>query len=369
TTYNEVEILQNAQEKYPRLLEDIRNATHSIHMDYYIWEADKFTEEVRDLLIEKVKEGVQVRILYDAVGNLKALDRRYVRSMRDGGIEIYSYLNWLSPYKIHTVGYRNHRKIAIIDGRIGFLGGLNMSQDHLDGGIYFDSWRDTHLRIVGEAVSVLQSIFITSWYNTTYEKLADDAFFAAAQNPPDHYLPVQITTSGPDSQWAAIRQVYLFMILAAEDHVYIQSPFFIPDSPIAEALKTAALAGVDVRIMSTPRGTTYSVPYWAANTYFAEMAEAGIKIYLYQKGYFHSKTISIDGELCSIGTANMDIRSFRINYEANAVIYDRNIAAELETDFLQDMKDCLEFSLEEYEERNVFLRFRDSLARLASPLL
>jgi cardiolipin synthase len=244
---------------------------------------------------------------------------------------------------------------------------MNLDKDQLDGGEYFDSWRDTHLRIVGEAVIALQASFAVSWFNTTEEKIVESQYF-----PPvdvDTFLPVQILMSGPDSQWQAIRQLYFYMITSAVEKVYLQSPFFIPDESILEALKSAALAGVDVRMIFTPKGTTYSTPYWAANTYFKEVAAAGVKIYLYQAGYFHAKTLNIDGVICTIGTANMDIRSFSLNYEANAVIYDEEKAQELERDFLEDLKHCIEWRVEEYEKRSVYLRLRDSLARLASPLL
>ena len=370
TAGNEVEILQDAREKYPRLLADVEQARHSIHMEYFIWQVDEFTEKVKDLLIRKAQAGVEVRILYDAVGSFPTfpLQRRYLRELREGGVEIYSYLDFLSPLTVHTVSYRNHRKIAIIDGKIGYLGGMNMGQEQLDGGKHFDSWRDTHLRLAGEAALVLQAIFVTSWFNTTREKLADECYFPPPETG-NRFLPVQIITAGPDSQWAAIRQLYFLMIMAAEKHVYIQSPFFIPDESIAEALKAAALSGVEIKMMFAPRGTTYRTPYWAANTYFADMARAGIRIFLYQKGYFHPKTISIDTNVCSIGTANMDIRSFSLDYEVNAVIYDSQVAQELETDFRRDLEHCTEFSLEEYESRNVLLRFRDSLSRLLSPLL
>jgi cardiolipin synthase len=370
TAGNEAEILQDAREKYPRLLADVEQARHSIHMEYFIWQVDEFTDKVKELLIQKAREGVEVRILYDAVGSFPTfpLHRRYLHELREGGVEICAYLDFLSPLTIHTVSYRNHRKIAVIDGKIGYLGGMNMGQEQIDGGKHFDSWRDTHLRVVGEAALVLQAIFVTSWFNTTREKLDDECYFPPAETA-GHFLPIQIITAGPDSQWAAIRQLYFLMVMAAEKHVYIQSPFFIPDESIAEALKAAALSGVEIKMMFAPRGTTYRTPYWAANTYFADMARAGIRIFLYQKGYFHPKTISIDANVCSIGSANMDIRSFSLDYEANAVIYDSQVAKELEADFRRDLEQCTEFSLEEYESRNVLLRFRDSLSRLLSPLL
>ncbi|MBP7963841.1 MAG: cardiolipin synthase [Caldilineaceae bacterium] len=370
TGYNRVEILQDAQEKYPRLLADLGQAQQSIHMEYFIWEADPFTEQLKQVLIERARAGVAVRILYDALGSI-TLSRAYIRALRAGGVEIEAYLNAFSPFKLHTIGYRNHRKIVVIDGRIGYVGGLNMSEEHLTGGKQFASWRDTHLRLTGESVALLQAIFTTSWYNTKEERLAEPHYFPPVEPSPagPDYLPIQIITSGPDSEWAAIRQLYFLMILDAEDHVYIQSPFFIPDSTIAEALKAAALAGVDVRLMCAPRGAGNQVPYWAANTYFTDMARAGVRIFLYQKGYFHAKTISIDSAVCSVGTANMDIRSFSINYEVNPVIYDEGVAGELEADFVADLADCREFDLAVYEASNPLVQLRDSLARLASPLL
>ncbi|MEZ4863371.1 MAG: cardiolipin synthase [Caldilineaceae bacterium] len=367
TAHNQVELLQNASEKYPCILADIAAATHSIHMAYYIWEEDAFTTKLKALLIAKAQAGVEVRILCDAYG--LNVSRRYLREMRDAGVGMYVYYNYRSPLKLHTVSYRNHRKIAVIDGRIGYTGGLNMSQEHLDGGKHFALWRDTHLRIEGEAVAALQAIFLTSWYNTTGETLAQQGYIAPLPADFDNCLPIHITTSGPDSQWQAIRQLYFMMILSAERHLYIQSPFFIPDESILEALRAAAMSGVDVRIMCAPRGTTYAVPYWAANTYFEEMARAGVRIFLYQKGYFHPKTVNVDSAICSVGTANMDIRSFSINYEVNAVIYDATTACRLAQDFLKDQQDCIEFNLQEYEKRHLLLRIRDSVARLFSPML
>lgn len=367
TAHNCVELLQNASQKYPRLLADIAAATTSIHMAYYIWEEDDFTRKLKDLLISKAKAGVEVRILCDAYG--LAVSWRYLRAMRAAGVGMYVYYNYRSPLKLHTVSYRNHRKIAVIDGRFGYVGGLNISQEHLDGGKHFSLWRDTHLRIDGEAVAALQAIFLTSWYNTTGERLATPRYTAPLMVTAENYLPIHITISGPDSQWRAIRQLYFMMILSAEQHLYIQSPFFIPDESIMEALKAAAMSGVDVRIMCAPYGTTWAVPYWAANTYFAEMAQAGVRIFLYQKGYFHPKTINVDSVICSVGTANMDIRSFSINYEVNAVIYDERVSQQLAADFLQDQQDCLEFSLHEYERRHMVVRLRDSVARLFSPML
>ncbi|GIV80255.1 cardiolipin synthase [Litorilinea aerophila] len=366
TVHNDAEILQDAREKYPRLLEDIRQARHSIHLEYYIWQTDPFTIQLKDLLIEKARSGVEVRLLYDAVGSFRTLKRWYKKELQAGGVQVHPY----SPVlRLHTIGYRNHRKIAVIDGKIGYTGGLNIGQEHLDGSAGFKSWRDTHLRLTGEAARVLQGLFVTHWYYATKEKLTHPSYFPPLEEP-YRYLPIQIITSGPDSQWAAIRQLYFLMIVAAQDHIYLQSPFFILDASIAEALKAVALAGVDVKVMLAPRGVERSqIPYWAANTYIREMVRAGVRVFFYEDGYFHAKTMSIDSTVCTIGTANMDIRSFGINYEINAVIYDRQMAAELEADFRRDLTHCREFNLREYEEGPFLLRFRDSVARLFSPLL
>jgi cardiolipin synthase len=370
TLDNHVEILQDAAVKYPALMEDIERAKHSIHMEYFIWQADDYMDQFADLLIKKAQQGVKVRILYDALGSLPLnfWRRGYVRRLRRGGVEIYAYLNFFSPHYLHSLNYRNHRKIAVIDGEIGYTGGMNMGKEHLVGAGPYHAWRDTHLRLTGSAVAVLQAVFVTSWYNTTTEELTDPAYFHAAdQRPAD--TPIHIVVSGPDSQWYAIQQLYFYMILSAQHHVYIQTPVFIPDPSIAQALRTAALSGVDVKLMCAPRDTLSPVINWAANTYFADMARAGVKVYLYQPAYLHAKTISIDSTLCSVGAANLDIRSFSVNYELNAVLYDEAHTQRLERDFLCDLEHCTQFSAEEYRRRNILLRFRDSLARLLSPLL
>jgi cardiolipin synthase len=282
---------------------------------------------------------------------------------------MYPYLNFLGLWRLHTINYRNHRKITVIDGKIGYTGGMNMGEEHLKGAKPYSAWRDTHLRITGDTVSVLQGIFTTSWFNTTKEALTDLRYFPEHGEIPDKPVPIQIVLSGPDSEWHAIQQQYFLMILSAQEHVYIQSPFFIPNSSIAEAIKVAALSGVDVRMMFAPRDTGTPIANWAANTYFLEMVDARAKVYLYHPAYLHAKTLSIDSAVCSIGTANMDIRSFNINYEMNAVLYDAEKTKELEAAFHKDLEGCELFDAKAYRSRSRLVRFRDSLARLLSPLL
>ena len=367
TGRNSVEILQDAAAFYPRLMEDLQKARHSIHLQYFIWGADGFTEQIKAILAAKARAGVKVRLLYDPLGTHAHLNRTYFREMRASGIQVSP----TSPlYHFHTISYRNHRKITVIDGTIGFTGGMNIGREHLSGGKGFTSWRDTQVRIVGEAAAVLQSVFMVDWYNAVKENLFDRAYFpTVASKPTEGDVPVQILTSGPDSQWSAIRQLYFAMITSAQRLVYIRSPYFILDATIAEALAAAALAGIKVHVMLTARASGDPVPGWASNTYVQDVVAAGVRVFFYEKGYLHAKTISIDSEICSIGSANIDIRSFSINYEINAVLYSQQLAMELEKEFDRDLAHCTEFDPAEYRGRNPVVRFRDSVARLLSPLL
>lgn len=364
TGRNSVQILQDAASFYPRLMEDLQAARHSIHLQYFIWGADEVTEQIKAILIAKARIGVNVRLLYDPIGSHAHLNRAYLRDLRAAGIQVSP----TSPlHHLHTISYRNHRKITVIDGAIGFTGGMNIGREHLSGGKGFASWRDTQVRLVGEAAAVLQSVFMVDWYNAVKENLFERAYFPTV--PTEGDVPVQILTSGPDSQWSAIRQLYFAMITSAQRHVYIQSPYFILDSTIAEALTAAALAGVKVHVMLTARASGNPVPGWASNTYVQDVVAAGVRVFLYEKGYLHAKTISIDSEICSIGSTNIDIRSFSINYEINAVLYSRQLAKQLEDDFEHDLAYCTEFDPAAYLAQNPLVRFRDSAVRLLSPLL
>lgn len=363
---NRVELLQDAGEAYPRLLDDLRGARRSIHLQYYSWGADELGEELLRLLGAKVAEGVAVHILYDPIGSISHMGPRYRRRMAAAGVRMVPF----SPlWRVHTISYRNHRKIAVIDGEIGHTGGLNIGDEHVDPGPGVGVWRDTNLRFTGPAVRALQSVFFVDWTNATGEILAAEADFPPLGPEPADGVPVQLCLSGPDSRWRAIRQQYFAMIAGARHRIRAQTPFFILDDTIAEALKTAALSGVDVEIMVSARGPGQLVPSWAANTYMQEVTAAGVKVFLYEAGYLHAKTITVDGEVASVGSANWDIRSFSINYELNAIVYDADFARRLDADFERDLAQCSPFRLSEYRRRAGILRFRDSAARLASPLL
>jgi len=376
---------------------------------YYSWAADSFTEELGGILCDKARDGIEVRLLYDPQGSHASLSRSYIARMRNAGVQMAPTSRL---YPLHTIGYRNHRKIAVVDGTIGYTGGMNIGQEHLDGGKGFDAWRDTQVRIVGEGAAALQTVFLVDWYNAVRENLFAPVFFpmlhpqapeathegighapggtpqgsegtgrvpgpgeaAAVAAEPGRAgevadVPVQVITSGPDSQWAGIEQLYSLMIVGAQRHVYLQSPYFILTAAMVEALRTAALAGVDVKVMLSARASGNRLPGWAGNTYIAEVVAAGVRVYLYDRGYLHAKTVSIDSQICSIGSANVDIRSFSINYELNAVLYSDRLAGELEATFHEDLAHCREFDPAEYRSRGFPLRFRDSVARLFSPLL
>ncbi len=366
--YNTLEILQNGKEKYPRLMEDLKAAQHSIHMEYYEWASDDFMDQVKDVLIERVKAGVVVRLLYDPIGSYYMLNKKYVTEMNAGGVKM---IPWSPLYALHTASYRSHRKIVVIDGKIGYTGGLNMAETYLKGPEkgHFTGWRDTHSRVTGEIVWALQGGFVNQWYNTTKETLSDLTYFPPVDREKLAYLPLQIVNSGPDAAWKAIRNMYFALVNGASHHIYIQSPFFILDDGLAEAIAAAARSGIEVKVMLAPDGPDGGFAYRAGWTYAENMAENGVKIYHFQGDYFHAKTIMVDSVICSIGSANMDIRSFNINYESNLIVYDAEKTRELEEDFINDLKHCQEFDVEAYKHGGLFGRARDSVMRLASPLL
>lgn len=362
---NQVRVFFNGRDKFDQLMEDLGKAQRYIHMEYFIWKNDYLSQKVVRILQERAAQGVEVRILYDAIGNY--LSGRYRRKLRAMGIKIYPYFNFASPFRIHTLNYRNHRKIVLIDGTTGYLGGMNMGEEYIDGGRRFPHWRDTHLRIQGEAVAVLQEIYKVSWFNTTREELTmeSDTAFDTMEGDPVH---VQITTSGPDSAWESIQQLYFLLISSAEHSIYIHTPYFIPDASIVMALKTAALGGIDVRIILTGL-LDKRLPYWAALTFIGDLLTAGVRFFYYNRGFMHAKTIVVDDKCCSVGTANMDIRSFQLNYEINALMYDELLAGKIVAMFYQDLEFCREFTRADYDKISRPSQLRNSLARLFAPLL
>lgn len=365
TVRNKVKILNNGEAKFKELLEVIKQATSSIHLEYYAFDNDSVGRSITDLLAEKVKQGVEVRLIYDDVGSW-GMKRRDAKRLRAMGIKICCFMPVVFSSLTSKLNNRNHRKIAVIDGKIGFTGGINIAERYLYG-TKFGPWRDTHLKIEGDAVNMLQAIFMADWYFTSgHELLSDEKYF-----PKSHIrtrLPIQIASSGPDSDWATIMQSFFAAINKACKNIYISTPYFLPNQAILTALKVAALSGIDVRII-LPQRSDSKIVYWASRSYIGEMLEAGIKVYFYCKGFNHSKTMIIDDTFCSVGSANMDIRSFEDNFEVSAIMYDPKITSELTTYFMEDISNSRIITTEAWENRPNLHGIYEALSRLLSPLL
>ncbi len=366
TARNEVDILQDTDAFYPSLLQDLRGAQHHIHMFYFIWSNDPFTQQVKEVLIERAQAGVEVRALYDAMSR-RSIGKEYMAEMRAGGVQMMPYMAFNSLRTLHNANYRGHRKMTVVDGKVGYLGGMNLDREQMPGTLW-PRWRDTQIRIHGGGALALQGLFVAMWHATTDEHFDDETYFPSVDDVTE-LLPVQVVAGGPDSQFKSLRQMIFQMIVSANTICYIQSPCFIPDETILEAMKSAALAGVDVRMICTPRGAKYQMPYRAALTYFKDVAAAGVKVYLYDGGYFHAKTIAIDSAICTIGSCNMNTRSYNLDYEVNAVLYDAAKTRELEAQFMDDMAHSTPFDAAAYAELPVWRRFADSVWRLASPVM
>ncbi|MED0680310.1 MULTISPECIES: cardiolipin synthase [Aneurinibacillus] len=366
TLNNRSKILTNGDETFRQMIQDMSEAKDHIHFQFYIIRHDTTGQQFKQVLIDKAREGVKVRVIYDGVGSVH-LDKKYIAELREAGVEVVTFFPVILPFLSNKLNYRNHRKIIVIDGKIGFVGGLNIGDEYLGKDTRFGFWRDSHVRLEGESVYLLQNIFLKDWFFVTNENINDDRYFPPLTESPGEEL-IQIAASGPDSDWESIWQMYFSIIATAQEKIYITSPYFIPDDSISMALKTAALSGLDVRILLPSRPDHHTV-FWASRSYFQELLEAGVRFYLYQPGFVHAKILLVDGVVASIGTANMDIRSFQHNFEVNAIIYNSNSVYKLEEDFLRDLVDSKELTLAEYNQRPWHHRVLESVARLLSPLL
>ncbi len=372
TLGNRLRLYFDGTDKFDALLADIASARKYIHMQYYIIRYDNTSRRVIEALAQKAAEGVKVRLLYDGMGCVFTSKRLFSNLIAAGG-EVTAFLP-PSPIRIN---YRNHRKLCIIDGQIGYIGGYNIGDEYLGLVKRFGYWRDTHLRIVGTAVYDLQIRFIMDWNFYSRIKISMTLsdllplFPRIHEQEDDEELSnadVQIVSSGPDTQHHSILYSYTKMISEAQRSVYIQTPYFVPDDSILEALRIAALSGKDVRIM-IPAHPDHPFVYWAALSYLGELLSIGVKCYQYQNGFIHTKVLIIDSKVASVGTANMDVRSFKLNFECNAFIYDRETATRLEKQFLIDQDFCSEITGELYENRSTLTKIKESVSRLLSPLL
>ncbi|WP_042351848.1 cardiolipin synthase [Bacillus massiliigorillae] len=364
---NDVTIFTDGKEKFKNLIQDIREAERFIHMQYYIIKNDNLGKEVIAELTKKAKEGVKVRVLYDELGS-RGLKKKAFAELREAGGEVEVFF----PSKFHLINlrmnYRNHRKLVIIDGNVGYVGGFNVGDEYLGHNPKFGYWRDTHLRLTGSAVYAMQIRFILDWNQASHRH---DIAYNPSLFPPrkvDGDVGVQIVTSGPDSEWEQIKLGYIKLIMSAKKSILIQTPYFIPDASLLDALRTACLTGKDVKIM-IPNKPDHMFVYWATLSNIGELLKTGAKVYIYENGFIHAKMIIIDEEVSSVGTANIDVRSFRLNFEVNAFIYNCKVSKQLAQAFTDDIKFCHRLTLMEYSKRSYFIRFKESISRLLSPIL
>ncbi|SDK17386.1 cardiolipin synthase [Sediminibacillus albus] len=365
TQDNRVEIFTDGQKKFHSLLQDIEEAEDHIHLLYYILRSDRLGDLLADALIRKAKEGVQVRVLFDDMGS-RELSRKFIRRIQKAGAEVEAFFPPLIPKVNLKINHRNHRKLAIIDGKIGYIGGFNIGDEYLGYNKKFGYWRDTHLKIVGDAVRNMQTRFILDWNQASRHDIMYEERYYAAE--PAGEVGIQIVSSGPDSDWEQIKNGYIKMIMSAKQYIYIQTPYFIPDDSLADALKIAVLSGVDVRIM-IPNMPDHPFVYWATYSNIGDLLKAGADVYVYQNGFLHAKTIVVDEKIASIGTANIDVRSFKLNFEVNAFLYDRQVAGELAEKFKEDILHSSQLSYKLYLQRSTWIRFKEAIARLLSPIL
>ena len=364
---NDVEIYTDGRAKFKALYEEIRNAKEFVHIQYYIIRNDELWQAFEELLVEKVRQGVEVRLLYDSMGS-RTMKKSDWKRLREAGIQVGEFFPALFGRLQLRINYRNHRKIVIVDGKTAFVGGFNVGREYVGLNKKFGYWRDTHLRIRGSAVLSLHIRFILDWnYATKQNLFLTDRYFHPQQETPGTEA-VQIITSGPDSKWQNIRNVYLKMISKARKNIYIQTPYFIPDESIMDAIRIAAMSGVDVRVM-IPCKPDHPFVYWATYSYIGDLLDAGAKCYTYDNGFLHAKGMVVDGLVSSYGTANMDIRSFKLNFEVNAVIYSAKTAKRLEAIFMEDLKSCTRVTRYLYGRRSFAVRVKEQFSRLLSPLL
>ncbi|AIC94674.1 cardiolipin synthase [Shouchella lehensis] len=367
TKENHIDIFTDGEKKFNQLLTDIRNAKTFIHIQYYIFRYDGIGKEIIDALTEKAKEGVRVRLLYDDLGS-RSMRKKYLKAFREAGGEVGVFFPSRFTIVNLRLNFRNHRKLVNIDGVCGYVGGFNVGDEYLGKKKKFGYWRDTHLRIEGPALAAIQTRFILDWNQAAKEYHISYHSRYFPDIPPNGQSAMQIVSSGPDSEFEQIKNGYLKMIMDAKKSIIIQTPYFIPDKTLLDALQVAAQTGIEVKIM-IPNKPDHMFVYWATTSHIGEMLKVGAKIYIYENGFIHNKVLVVDERVSSVGTANIDQRSFKLNFEVNAFIYDSSIARQLIHDFAEDVNVSTLVTTELYEARGKRVRFKESISRLLSPIL
>ncbi|WP_046214335.1 cardiolipin synthase [Paenibacillus wulumuqiensis] len=367
TQDNAVRIFADGREKFDALFEDIANAREYIHIQYYIIQKDDLGRRLLKALTAKALEGVTVRLIYDAWGSSN-VNKSFLKEFVAAGGHAAAFFPPSIPLINFKVNYRNHRKVVIIDGLVGYVGGFNVGDEYLGLVEKFGYWRDTHLRVEGSAILQMQTHFLRDWHLALNTHMSGDYSLFAVSKPFTGNIGMQIVSSGPDSSLETIKYSYIKMMYEAKESIMIQTPYFIPDESMVTAMKSAILSGVQVHLM-IPKKPDHQMVYWASYSYLRELLELDAHCYLYEKGFLHAKTMVIDGKIASVGTANMDIRSYKLNFEINAVIYDSQAAKQLEDLFLKDILDSQILTLTDYNNRPLYQKTVESFARLLSPIL
>ena len=366
STNNKVSILKNGESKIPEVIDAIKEARHHIHLEYYIYSEDEIGHELAQLLIQKAKEGIEVRMIVDGVGSFQ-LSNSFFRSFQAAGIELIEFMPVLFPSFTSKINYRNHRKILIVDGAIGFTGGINIDDRYINNGKHSLYWRDTHLKIEGESVKTLQFLFFLNWQFITQQEVANKSEYFPNQTDIGNHC-VQINASGPDWELASIMDSFFLAINSAKQKVRIATPYFIPNESILDAIITAAKSNIEVELMIPYESDSWIVQA-ASMSFLREIMENGVDVFLYQKGFLHSKVIIIDDTFSSVGTANMDYRSFDLNHEVNTYLYDYDLVETLIEQFEADKRDCIHLELNEWKNRDLPEKLKESVCRLLAPLL
>ncbi|MGJ8734973.1 cardiolipin synthase [Zobellia laminariae] len=363
---NELTVLKDGPVTFEAIFEAMESAQRFIHIQYYIFEEGELANRFLSILQKKRKEGVEVRFLYDGLGS-NTLSKTYINNLKKSGIEVYGFLPIRFKRLLSSINYRNHRKIVIVDGLTAFTGGINVSDKYLNGDPVLGTWHDMHLRLRGPVVNSLQAVFAMDWnFASGKDDILTLSYFTAI--PEIGKSIVQTVSSGPDSDFPSVHQLYFSLINRAKKYVYIINPYIIPGEAIMEALQVAALGGVDVRILLSSNSDSFLVK-WSVQSYFENFLEAGIKIYLYPEGFLHSKVMFSDDQLTTIGTANLDVRSFEQNYEVNILAYDRELTEQLKHDFLRDCKISEQMDYHEFKKRPKLDRLKEGFAKVFSPVL
>lgn len=367
TTNNDLQIFTTGHEKFKRLFNDLKHAKNHINIEYFTIYDDDLGKQLRTILIKKAQEGVSVRVLYDLFGS-KGSKQKFFKQLIDAGGEVTPFMRSKFGYYSFRINFRNHRKIVVIDGSIGYIGGFNIGDQYLGRNKKFGNWRDTHLRLEGSVVLQLQSRFFMDWNASVKNKKVQFSLDYFPQKPIQNKIPIQIVSSGPESDIQKIKQGYIKMIMGAKKTIWIETPYFIPDDALMETLLIAIRSGIEV-CMVIPKMPDHPFVYRATEYYAKQLLSAGAHVYAYQNGFMHAKTIVVDGKIVSVGSANWDIRSFKLNFEANAFIYDDKIAQKIITTIKRDLKESIELDEQYFKRQSTWKKLRQLGSRLISPIL